>query len=325
MTYQEKLDAAIVLIQEQNDVIGKEGSGRIDIEKFKTVLKAYGAISVDDLNKLSWEDILNLFDASYVSTPVLAPKLLAQRLAKVFRDKVESTEEERRPVTTKKAERMTLRELVECFDPEEFGSPVALRLKAYTKDQPFIVFAEGRMVDVETTFKLVSEIKSGWEGPKTVEVKGVIKPVYRIGELPDNYADENPIYVGRPLRPDGTCDQTGRSWAGVELKVRQFVRLALEKGFIKANIDNAHDVLDRALQPDALPKLRQRYRDISILFDELEKTGKLPRLQIALKSQKNMGGQGRPFDDGKRVEWVVPSQPHANYYSATLSSNIARR
>lgn len=331
--YQDKIDAAIALLKAQNDVIGQGNAGYVDTEKFTNLLKAYGAVTEDDLKKLSWENILDILVPTFAQKPEVLPKLLAEKIANIFREKTGETpqDDKKRPVSTKKAERMTPRELVESFDPEEFDSPVGQRLRSVSRGEPFIVFSQGRLLDVDTTFRLLMEVKQGYEGCKSVDVGGVIKPIYKIGELPDAYADENPIYEGRPLRPDGTCDQTGRSWAGVDLKVRQFVRVAVEKGFIKRNIDAAHDTLDRALQSDALKTLRKRYVEVSLAFDELEKTGKLPLLRIPLRTQKEAakGVPARPFDDGKKVAWVVPPQPHANYYQAwngggTYTANIAK-
>lgn len=333
--YQDKIDAAIALIKLQNDVIGQGKAGYIDVEKFTNLLKAYGAVTEDDLKKLSWENILDILNPAFDPKPEVLPKLLAEKLANIFRDKTGEyvSEDKKRPVSSKKAERMTPRELVECFDPEESDSPIGMRLKSISRGEPFIVFAQGRLLDIESTFKLLMEVKQGYSGVVTTNVNGNIKPVYKLGQLPDAYAEENPLYPGRPLRPDGTCDQTGRSWAGVDLKIRQFIRLAIEQKVIPQTIDGAHNTLDLALQPDALIKLRQRYAAISVKFDELEQLGQLPRLQISLLTQKEAqkGVPARPFDDGKRVEWITPGtgNPYANYYvasnSGTLSNYIAKK
>jgi hypothetical protein len=127
-----------------------------------------------------------------------------------------------------------------------------------------------------------------------------------VGELPENYADENPLYRGRPLRPDGTCDQTNRSWEGVPLEVRQFIAFAAEyhDGIDvtgKGGLDRAHQAMDMALALDALEKLRKRYPEIAIDFDEDKKLGKLPTLQIPLGqpiAAQEVGGD--PFPVGVR-------------------------
>lgn len=346
--YQEKIDAVIALLKERNVEIGEGNPGYLDVEKVPTLIKAYDARKDEDLIKLNWDAILDILDPAYTVKPLVRPKLLAEKIAKIFRNlgKPEEAEvnlpEGKRPVSTKKAEKMTPRELVECFDPEEVDNPVGVRLKAMSKGEPFIVFSDGRLVDTATTLKLLLEVKQGYSGVQTVTVGDKVKPVYKLGELPDAYADENPLYIGRPLRPDGTCDQTGRSWAGVDINIRQFMRLILEMGYsmhhspnkspmISGNIppmltiDQAHDAIDRALQPDALKKLRQRYAAVSVKFDELEKLGKLPRLQIALKINK--GGPTRPFDGGRQIQWAAPAEyrPQLNNPHGTFSNHIAKK
>lgn len=319
MTYQDRVDAALTMIREHNDVVGEGNPGFVDGDKFVASLKAYSAISEEDLKRLSWEKILKILEPALGADTQIKPQGLAEKLALIFRDKKEEKSDSR-PASSKKAERMTPKELVETFDAEEFSSPVGKRLESLSRGEPFIVFESGRIVDINTTFRLLMEVKEGYDGRRDIEVDGAIKPVYQIGDLPDSYADENPIYEGRPLRPDGTCDQTGRSWAGVTLNIRQFVRMALNKKLIEPNIDDSHKILDMALEPDALSKLRRRYRDASLIFDELTKTGNLPLLQLSLKTQREVakeessGGNRHPFEGAKRVEWVVPNNPTANYF-----------
>jgi len=197
---------------------------------------------------------------------------------------------------------MTPRELVEVYDPEEPESAVGKRLKDISKGQPFIVFAEGRMIDVETTYKLLSELKAGYpEGRKDIDVGGKTKKVYNLGYLPENYADENPLYPGRALRIDNTCDQTGRSWEGVPLIVRQLIRVALDRGELKIDkIDDAHNAIDMAIAPDAEKKIRQRYRTASVSFDE-STPDQRPSLKVLLGSGGGQGG--RPFDKGQKVSF----------------------
>lgn len=326
--YQEKIDAAISLLKERNIEIGEGNPGYVDLEKVPTLIKSYDARTDEDLRKLNWDAILDILEPAYTVKPLVRPKLLAEKISVIFRKRegvaeAEVVTEGKRPVSTKKAEKMTPRELVECFDPEETDNPVAMRLNSLTKGEPFIVFSSGRLIDVVTTLKLLLEVKQGYSGVQTISVNGEVKPVYKIGELPDSYAEENPLYAGRPLRPDGTCDQTGRSWAGVDIKIRQFVRVALELGLIKPTIDAAHDVLDRVMQIDSLQKLRNRYQGVSVKFDELEKLGKLPRLQIALKTNK--GGQTRPFDGGRQIQWAAEHWPQLNNPHGTFSNHIARK
>jgi hypothetical protein len=324
MSYNDRIDAALAAIKQHNEAVGENKPGYLNPDEFISKLKAYGGTSEERLSAMMWEDILACMPGDS------KPTMLAKDIAKIFRKSSDSApaNNDKRPVSGKKAEKMTPRELVEAFDPEDSSNPVANRLAAISRGEKFIVYSDGRIVDVETTFKILSEIKGGYNGRDDVDVNGVIKKVYRIGELPENYADENPLYRDRPLRPDGTCDQTGRSWEGVDLAVRQLVRVAMDTGELRVSHELAHDILDAVLEKDALKKLRSRYRKAAVEFDSLAKTGDLPSLKIPLGDG---GSESKnPFEGGKQVVWgQSPAVPNAylnrQQRGGTFTSNIARK
>lgn len=305
MSIQEMYDAALAVIKEHNSVIGQGNPGFIDPDKFLPSIKAAGGTTVDRLKSLSYEDILACmpsYEDILACMPsdgvTVKPIAIAKDIAKIFRGK-EDTKAENRPVSAKKAEKMTLLELVQNYDPEE-DNLVSKRLKEVSRNEPFIVFASGRIVDVDTTLKLLQEVKQGYEGRQNMvpSAEGEPKEVYRVGGLPDNFVDENPLYRNRPLRPDGTCDQTGRSWNGVDMKVRQLIRLAIETDELTVSIEKAHDVLDLVMSDSPWGKLVARYRNAAVDFKRYEGMGKLPTLKLVL----NKGGsEGKnPFQQVKR-------------------------
>lgn len=313
MSYQEKLDAALVILDEYNAAIGQDNPGYVKADEFVSNLKVLGAVTEEDLNGLKWENILQCINAARVPA-YLQPQKLAEKIAKAWRpEKVE--ESTKVAVTAKKAEKMTLRQLVENLDPEEPESPVAKRLNGWAKGNPFIVYSAGRAVNVEETFQQISALKAGHPPVSMALVEGIPVKVWRLGELPEHTAKENPLYPNRPLRPDETCDQTLRSWAGVSQEVRQFLRLALTQGgrnggFDIMSIKDANDHIDEALGND-LNAIRRRYPHISILFEERKKKGTLPTLEVDLASPKNLNkgykeaAPNHPFlEEGKKVVWM---------------------
>lgn len=305
MSYESKLDAALAVVREHNEAVGEGKPGYVNPEAFISCVKASGGTNESRLADLSHEDILACIPGDVQNGVTIKPRVLAKQLAQIFRNNKPDAEE-KRPISTKKVEKMTVRELVENFDPEDYSNSIGKRLAEIAKNEPFIVYDNGRVINVEATLKLLLEIKSGYKGREDVDVNGHIKKVYSLGKLPENYADENPLYRDRPLRPDGTCDQTGRSWEGVALSIRQLVRVAMDEGELNVNIETAHNILDMVMEADALGKLRKRYRKSAVQFDELSKTGDLPKLKIELAS----GGieSKSPFADGKRVMWALSPQ-----------------
>jgi hypothetical protein len=329
MTLQDKFEAALAVLAEHNTAIGGVSkSGYVDPDQFISNLKALGATTEDRLKSLSYEDILEAFPPVEAFPPgsgayVIKPKLIAKDIAKIFRGWNETPvfDSSPRPISSKKASQMTILELIQSFDPEDPTGPVGTRLSQIAKGHAFIVYESGRIIDVDSTCKLLQEIKQGFPGREDFVVNGKPVPVFKVGELPNNFADENPLYVGRPLRPDGTCDQTGRSWEGVELEVRQLIRIATQGSHV--SFDDAHKFLDLALGDDPMKTIRNRYRTASLQFDNLAATGNLPTLKITLGSVEGSKGKGnnpRPFGDGKQVVWAqAPADPKgwpnlANYY-----------
>lgn len=301
MSYNDRIEAAHAAIEEHNEAVGgKDKPGYLDPEKFISCVKASGGTNEKRLSALSHEDLLECMPA----VDGIKPRVLAKEIANIFRNSATAQVDEKRPVSGRKAEKMSARELIEAFDPEDSTNSVGQRLKEMSKNQKFIVYSTGRIVDFDTTFKLLGEIRGGYNGRDDVDVNGEIKKVYRLGELPENYADENPLYPDRPLRPDGTCDQTGRSWEGVDLAVRQLIRVAIDEGELNVDFDVAHKIIDAVLEKTALKKLRQRYRKSAVQFDELAKTGNLPTLKIAVGGGSGGSESTNPFPAGKQVVWA---------------------
>lgn len=299
MAIQDKFDAALALIKEHNDVIGgPEKPGYVDPDKFISCIKAAGGTTEDRLKNFNYEEITPCMP----KTDGITPLALVKDIAKIFRGKDAVVKEENRPISGKKADRMTRRELVECYDPTESDNAVGKRLREISKGEKFIVFSTGRTVDVDTTVKLLDEIKNNFPGRTDITVGEEIKPTYAVGEVPDNYVEENPLYRNRPLRPDGTCDQTGRSWAGIPLRTRQLIRVAMDIRLVDVNLELAHQIMDIALADDGFNKLRLRYRQAAVKFDEYDKEGTLPKLRLILGNKAASGGG--PFDNGKIVGFV---------------------
>lgn len=313
MSIQEKFDAARSVVEQHNVVLGGESAvGYVNPDHFTNCIKLAGGTTEDRLKAMSYEDILHCLPApaNPLGGPAIKPVGLAKDIAKIFRGKEDSTNtNEPRPVSAKKADRMSLRELVEVYDPEESDNPVGKRLREISRGEKFIVFASGRSVDVESTLKLLQEVKQSYPGRDTYETGGEIKEVHRVGDLPDNFVEENPLYRQRPLRPDGTCDQTNRSWNGVPMRVRQLIRVAMDVGALKdISIERVHDIMDMVMDVEAFSKFGKRYPNAVVEFKKLESLNKLPTLRLVLKIDKGAGRTNRPFDNAKRVDFTPPSQ-----------------
>jgi len=287
MSHKDKLASARSLIEQFNTAAPDDK--KIDVTRFFKRLEESGGVSEEVLCECTWEDIEEFG----------APRLLAKRIATVFRA-VTKTEDQPSYVSEKKAVRMEDRELVAAYSPASVDSPVANELHKRSTGKRFL-FIDDSKVNVDASVEELAASKLGHAERDVALAGGKTYTLRRVKDRPPTLADENPIYKGRALRPDGTCDQTNRSWQNVSQDVRQLVCIAIyDTGEAKVNnIDAANDLMDRAIAPNADDILRRRYVRTAARFDELKKLGELPKLRVVFgattTSKKNdpfFGGGG---------------------------------
>ncbi len=278
MSYQDRVDRAIKLIDEFNSQI-PDKSDQIDSSEFIKKLKKAGGVSEPMLQECTWEELQKCG----------LPVLLARKVAAIFREKVTGAGEDPTYISEKKAAKLAARALIEMYIPKDKGSIVHKRLSELSQGKKFLVInpTDG-VVDVTASEKLLNEIRDGYAERDTFELGGRPVKVVAVGVEPmKKLVDENPLYPGRVLRPDGTCDQMNRSWEGVPTIVRQLFYIAVtQTGEVRVmNLDKANDLLDMALAADAEQKIRNRYKKASIALDEAVANGSAPKLKISLNEE----------------------------------------
>lgn len=268
----ERLLRALALIDQYNAEV--ESDDRIDKDQFQKKLKKIGGTTEELLAELKWEDL----------QVCGLPTLLARKVATIFRSPtVESSDSKH--VSEKTANRMPPLYLIQSYDPSDPTTPVAKRLREISFGKKFLVFNLDGTINAEHSLKLLNELRKGYEARDSVDFDNRIGvPVFAVGESTGEFVEENPLYAGRPLRPDGTCDQLNRSWEGVPAIVRQLLHFAVNEAheLNTFDIQRAHDLLDIALQADAEKKIRTRFRKASALWDEKSAAGQLPTLRVKI-------------------------------------------
>lgn len=290
MGYEEKIARVRAIIVAHNDTFAQAVEGghevdlkpMVDIPDFLKALQRAGGTSDDGLKACSWEDLEGMG----------LPRLLARQVAKVFRE--DDANAKPQVITDKVALGMTPSQLLAAYDPRDADNAVGKRLAVLAKGKRCVVIKDDGSVDVDASVKLLREIRD--DEPEREFVGAPPRKTYRIGERPVEMADENPIYRGRALRRDGTCDQTNRSWDGVSYEVRALLHLAVYETQEVAvrTLDDAHDLMDRAIGEGAEAKLRERYPRASVRFDELKAQGNLPKLKVPRGASAN-GRRENPF------------------------------
>lgn len=268
MSYDDKINSATALIEEHNSKL-EDANDVVDITAFKKKLKKLGGTSEEALKDATFEDI----EVAGV------PRILARKIATIFR--ISDKQQTNNFVSDKKAQQMHPLYLLQAYNPNDINSPVAKRLKELSRGQKFIVFSPGTTnVVVDVSAKLLEEIMKGYPERTEYELDGKFVRTYPVGEGISTFADENPLYPNRPLRPDGTCDQTNRSWNGVPFYVKQLVYLAVGRNGV--TFDKAHTIFDIVTGPDAEKKLIARYPKVAVELDEAIASSTAPLLKVKL-------------------------------------------
>ncbi len=287
MSYDQKIESARKVIDEHNS----NADSTLSFEDFHKKLKELGGSSEDALKACTWEDLQDCG----------MPRIMAKRVTFLFRQDGDGTTTKSTYISEKKVHMLSNKELVERYNPKDIKNPVGKRLKDLSDGMQFIVFDDNGKVIIEETAKLLEDIINGLPEVSTAFVNGRPLPIHRVGDRPDFYMEENPIYPGRPLRSNEKCDQTGRSWHGVSTEVRQLLFLAIGTDELQIlSVSNAHDILDKLLLKDrSLDSLRARYPEASKAFDDAGKNGKLPILKIRLTATGYNSVGNKPFGSNK--------------------------
>jgi hypothetical protein len=293
MSYDSKISTARQAIETHNNTV--EAKYKVDFDAFLSNLQRFGGTSEEVLRAVTWEDLEKCG----------APVILARRLAFVFREQGDSDSGKSSWVSDRKAAEMPIKELLERYNPREVSNPIANRLKALSKNQACIVFTEEVSVNVECSARLLKDLQDGMPPVPIVYFNDLPCKVYKIGECPDRFFDENPVYKGQALRSGETCGESGVSWKGVSTEIKQLIFIAANitneiKVDVPADVVDLMEIVSKASGNYA--KLAKRYPKAALELDSMKKAGNPPILKITCgsgnaKDQKN----NNPF--GKNVKY----------------------
>lgn len=252
----------------------------------------------DDLAQLSWEDL---------ETRVGLPFVLAKRLAsaEMFRKRVATSSIGFKLITEMRATAMSADDLLTNYDPEGERNPaVTRRLKELAGDACFIRIKDDGSVDVLASVAYLREVRRGFTNREWVRDRdsNLMVKLYKAGERPVEFSDENPLYPGHVLKDGEVCSLTDRSWKNVPRRARQILFLALTKGkgLKVCDVGAIHDILDRfeGKEVDAVLDLCvQRYPEAAVCLQEMEEQGQVPPLRIKISGGSSiiLPGVNDPF------------------------------
>lgn len=185
----------------------------------------------------------------------------------------------------------SLEQLLRRYDTAESDNKVARELDKRSNGKRFLIFKNDRSVDVPSSEFLFKELRKGFSERDWFEVDGYLYKTYKVGVVPEELFDENPLYPGEPLRLDGMCEHTQRMWKGVPLIVRQVLYLAVtdSKELLIAKAADAQYVLDQLKDrnaADAEKWVKERYPRAFISYEEKKERNQLPILKRTFEPKK---------------------------------------
>jgi hypothetical protein len=263
--------AGEIIVQHNLAFDGKDSPGYVNPEKFFEKLKLLGGTTDQRLRKLSYEQILSILP----EFEGVKPQLLATELAQYWRGEVKKEEAKK----DREESATSYDDLIRKYDPQDPASKTYARLFALSNQQPFVVFQAGTvLVDVTATSKLLGEVLQGFKGRQFYEGR----QVYLVGQWPQTNLIENPLFPGQPLRPDGTCDETGVRWDIVPLEVKVAIRVVAEALGKLKDKSFVYDI--SVTNVLTLEGLFLKYPGIRGLYESKKSLGQLPTLQFQFKT-----------------------------------------
>lgn len=287
--YQTKIEDARALLTNHFNQVDEKNTSEL-VDSFFSKLKKAGGTTDEALTLCTFEDLESFG----------APKLLAKQVASIFRKGNAEEKKEKKILKPSYVSAMSISELLEHYDPREATNAVGERISKIAGGKRCIVFNNDGTVNIKASSTLLHELRDNYSEREAYPVDGVPTKVYKVGERIGQLADENPLYPHRPLRPNGDCDQTNRSWEGISSEVRKIIYLAVTqtKEIVISDLSRAHQILDLVhdlASSNVELKIRQRYPKAHLLYEELKNTGQLPSMKISMTQKESPNNKNNPF------------------------------
>ena len=199
-----------------------------------------------------------------------------------------------------KLEHIPTDQLLEDYDPKQSDSPITIVLKKRFGNKAVIVFKpETTEVDIEATANYIADLEQGFPEEDTVKSQGELVRLNKVGKVPDQIIDEDPLFPNTPLKR-GRSIVNRANWANISIECRQFARIAVETGEIDP--DDKRDVKDvmKLVNCEAeLDMLKEEYPEASVLYREQKKLNSLPNLVMTME-QANAAKAQNPFNINRK-------------------------
>ena len=193
-----------------------------------------------------------------------------------------------------KLEHIPTEQLLEDYNPNRSDHPITLVLKKRFGDNPVIAFKpDSTEVDIEATANYITDLDVGYAVEETVESQGELVRLYKVGEVPHQVIEEDPMFEGYPLKR-GRSTINRVKWLDVPIEERQFIRILVESNEIDPNDRrDIRDILDIA-ETDGIAGLKKEFPEAALTWRERKNMDSLPNLVMSMEQATRVNSQN-PF------------------------------
>jgi len=168
-------------------------------------------------------------------------------------------------------------ELIPLYKPNKNNKITEVLRKKYGSKNIVAFKPDTNEIATEETINYLADLEQGYNEEETIEVDGELVKLYPIGTIPNQMVDEDPLYVGFPLKRErSTLNRI--NWQGIPIETRQFFRVLVSRKEIDP--ENRYD--NNQLIKNKIEELKNIFPEAYMEFKEMKKNGDLPKLQMSL-------------------------------------------
>jgi hypothetical protein len=190
-------------------------------------------------------------------------------------------------------EDLGIEELLPYYKPTKKNRIYETLVKKFGS-KPVIAFKpDSTEVAIEETCNYIADIENGLPEEESIEVDGELVKLYSVGKIPNQVVDEDPLFEGQPLKR-GRSVVNRFNWTNVELEVRQFFRILVDRNDV-----NSNDRINLTkLIYNSLKELKELFPEAYQQYKELKAKGDLPKLVLSL--DESTAKRNDPFSINRR-------------------------
>lgn len=168
-------------------------------------------------------------------------------------------------------------DLIPLYKPNKNNRITEALRKKFGND-PIIAFKpDSSEVAIEETINYLADLEQGFNKEESIDVDGELVRLYPLGIVPNQQVDEDPLFVGVPLKRDrSTVNRV--SWDGIDLETRQFFRLLMAK----KDIDPNNRIALSQIMNKTMKELKAMFPETYLFLKECKLNNTIPTLKMSL-------------------------------------------